>query len=100
MEFCPKKESISWIEGNTDKILFLEGKYENMVKQMEFCLNEGFISWIKGRTDKSLFIEESWHPTGATPGYHGSRQEQRRFCIYWGVGILWGPPQPKMAVAN
>ena len=69
-----------------------------MVKQMEFCLNEGFISWIKGRTDRTLFIkeriswlegkankslfrEESWHPTGATSGYHGLRQEQRRFCI-------------------
>ena len=62
MEFCPKKESISWIERSTDKILFLEGKYENMVKQMEFCLNEGFISWIKGKTDRTLFIKEriSW----------------------------------------
>eukprot|EP00957_Ditylum_brightwellii_P176610 13450839-Ditylum_brightwellii.AAC.1 len=62
MEFCPKKESISWIEGSTDNILFLEGKDENMVKQMEFCLNEGFTSWIKGRSDRILFIKEriSW----------------------------------------
>eukprot|EP00957_Ditylum_brightwellii_P129189 9853377-Ditylum_brightwellii.AAC.1 len=47
MEFCLKKESISWIEGSTDKILFLEGTYENMAEQMEFCLKEGSISWIK-----------------------------------------------------
>eukprot|EP00957_Ditylum_brightwellii_P063718 4835491-Ditylum_brightwellii.AAC.1 len=62
MKFCLKKEFISWIEGSTDKILFLEEKYKNMVKKMEFCLNEGFISWIKGRTDMILFIKEriSW----------------------------------------
>eukprot|EP00957_Ditylum_brightwellii_P079289 6029204-Ditylum_brightwellii.AAC.1 len=27
MEFCLKKESISWIKGRTDKILFLEENY-------------------------------------------------------------------------
>eukprot|EP00957_Ditylum_brightwellii_P171860 13083311-Ditylum_brightwellii.AAC.1 len=58
MEFCLKKESISWIEGRTDKILFLEEKYENMVEHMEFCLKDGSISWIKGRTDRILFIKE------------------------------------------
>eukprot|EP00957_Ditylum_brightwellii_P143052 10900093-Ditylum_brightwellii.AAC.1 len=27
MGFCLKKESMSWIKGRTDKILFLEGNY-------------------------------------------------------------------------
>eukprot|EP00957_Ditylum_brightwellii_P164264 12505710-Ditylum_brightwellii.AAC.1 len=59
MKFCLKRESISWIEGSTYKILFLEEKYENMVDQMEFCLKKGSISLIEGRTDRILFIKES-----------------------------------------